>query len=81
MADARAKLKAFGCYKITCGHTGSGKTHSLFGDMSCKGLEGIVPRSVHELFNALFQPGEDRLDNTGCQVPWCFACTSVRAIA
>ncbi len=62
-------------------HAGSGKTHSLFGDMSCEGLEGIVPRSVHDLFNALFQPGNDRLDNTGCQVPCALAFTSVRATA
>lgn len=59
---------------------GSGKTHSLFGDLSSEGLEGIVPRAVHELTDMLFRTENGALSSTCSQV-MCMSIVFYHALA
>lgn len=67
-------------FRYTSALPGSGKTHSLFGDLSSEGLEGIVPRAVHELTDMLFHTDNGIHSCMGCQV-MCMSIVFIHALA
>jgi kinesin family member 11 len=46
-------LQGFNCTVFAYGQTGTGKTHTMEGEMGATANAGIIPRSLHMLFEKL----------------------------
>ena len=54
----------YNCTVFAYGQTGTGKTFTLEGDMSNPSRAGIIPRSIHHLFQHIKQNGDGVRDVT-----------------
>lgn len=52
-------LAGFNCTIFAYGQTGTGKTHTMEGDINCEENAGIVPRSVREIIERLESRGAE----------------------
>ncbi len=46
-------LTGFNCTVFAYGQTGTGKTHTMEGEMGAGPLAGVIPRSLHMIFDKL----------------------------
>lgn len=46
-------LDGFNCTVFAYGQTGTGKTHTMTGDIHSRDLMGVIPRAVQEIFTFL----------------------------
>jgi kinesin family protein 11 len=46
-------LEGFNCTVFAYGQTGTGKTHTMEGDVASQEMKGIIPRSVEDIFHRL----------------------------
>ena len=52
-------LAGFNCTIFAYGQTGTGKTHTMEGDINCEENAGIVPRSVNQILQQLESSGSE----------------------
>ena len=46
-------MQGFNCTVFAYGQTGTGKTHTMEGDVTNDELKGIIPRAVEDIFRRL----------------------------